>query len=38
MTHILNGALNKTKYTKDFIWMYKLGFTKKNLQHQIIHH
>lgn len=35
MTHILNGALNKTKYTKDFIWMYKLGFTKRCLEEKI---
>lgn len=35
MTHILNGVLNKTKYTKDFIWMYKFDFTSQNLEKKI---
>ena len=35
MTHILNGALNKTKYTKEFIWMYKTKFSEKNLKEKI---
>lgn len=36
MSHIMNGVLNKVKYTKDYIWMYKLGFTKSLLKKKIL--
>lgn len=36
MTHILNSVLNKVKYSKDFIWMYKLGFSQKTLEKRVL--
>lgn len=35
LTHILKSISNKTKFTKDFIWMYKLGFTDNALKDKI---
>lgn len=36
LTHILNSTSDKVKFTRDFIWFYKLGFSTKKLKDKIL--